>query len=499
MLASRKSPGLPFEKRGFNAVGSFVQKFMDEDITLKANKIWESVLGRVELSIPKPSYDTWLRNTAGITIAAGELIVETQNAFAAQYLEDRMLDMLEQELSSLTDSQIKIKFIVKSKTVNSQLQKENTATNPDDNPDHFTKYIAAEDGPYKETVSEAVSGLHVGSNNFNSKYTFDNFIVGNSNQLAYAGAKAVSENPGTIFNPLVIHSPVGLGKTHLLQAIGHETTRRGLINLYVTSEEFTNHYVKAIQNGKTEEFRNKYRNVDVLLIDDIQFLIGKEQTQEGFFHTFNSLHVENKQIVVASDRSIGELKTLESRITSRLSGGLVTDIQIPQLETRMAILKGKALQQGYSIPGDVIELLGNRIQSNIRDLEGLLNRVVALAQFRDELITLESVKEMVGEAETTNRKIIPDTLIISEVSNYFGIPSEEIIGRRRGKPYLVPRQIAMFLLREETSLSLSAIGKILGGRDHSTVMHGHGKVASLIDADNKLRSDILAIKNNLLN
>ena len=298
---------------------------------------------------------------------------------------------------------------------------------------------------------------------------------------------------------MVIHSPVGLGKTHLLQAIGHETTRRGLISLYVTSEEFTNHYVKAIQNGKTEEFRNKYRNVDVLLIDDIQFLIGKEQTQEGFFHTFNSLHVENKQIVVASDRSIGELKTLESRITSRLSGGLVTDIQIPQLETRMAILKGKALQQGYSIPGDVIELLGNRIQSNIRDLEGLLNRVVALAQFRDELITLESVKEMVGEAETTNRKIIPDTLIISEVSNYFGIPSEEIIGRRRGKPYLVPRQIAMFLLREETSLSLSAIGKILGGRDHSTVMHGHGKVASLIDADNKLRSDILAIKNNLLN
>ena len=459
---------------------------MDEDTTLKANKIWESVLGRVELGIPKPSYDTWLRNTAGITIAAGELIVETQNAFAAQYLEDRMLDMLEQELSSLTGSQIKIKFIVKSKTVNSQLQKENTATTPDDS-------------PYKETVSEAVSGLHVGSNNFNSKYTFDNFIVGNSNQLAYAGAKAVSENPGTIFNPLVIHSPVGLGKTHLLQAIGHETTRRGLISLYVTSEEFTNHYVKAIQNGKTDEFRNKYRNVDVLLIDDIQFLIGKEQTQEGLFHTFNSLHVENKQIVVASDRSIGELKTLESRITSRLSGGLVTDIQIPQLETRMAILKGKALQQGYSIPGDVIELLGNRIQSNIRDLEGLLNRVVALAQFRDEHITLESVKEMVGEAETTNRKIIPDTLIISEVSNYFGIPSEEIIGRRRGKTYLVPRQIAMFLLREETSLSLSAIGKILGGRDHSTVMHGHGKVASLIDADNKLRSDILAIKNNLLN
>lgn len=476
-----------------------MQKFMDQDITLKANKIWESVLGRVELSIPKPSYDTWLQNTTGIVLTTDELVVETPNAFAAQYLEDRMLDMLEQELSSLSGSQIKIKFMVNNKTIAPEEQKKSTDINPYIKTEHSSRYTAENRSKYRESDSWTESNLQIGTHNFNSKYTFDNFIIGNSNQLAYAGAKAVSKNPGTAFNPLVIHSPVGLGKTHLLQAIGHETSNLGLVTLYVTSEEFTNHYVKAIQIGKTEEFRNKYRNVDVLLVDDIQFLIGKEQTQEGFFHTFNSLHVENKQIVVASDRHISELKTLESRITSRLNGGLVTDIQIPQWETRVAILKGKALQRGYNIPTDVIEFLGNRIQSNIREMEGLLNRVVALAQFRDELITLESVKEMVGESEINSRKPILDSVIISEVSNYFGIPSDEIIGRRRGKPYLLPRQIAMFLLREETSLSLSAIGKILGGRDHSTVMHGHGKVASLINLDHQLRSDVLAIKNNLIN
>ena len=267
--------------------------------------------------------------------------------------------------------------------------------------------------------------------------------------------------------------------------------------IYVTSEEFTNQYVKAIQNGQTEEFRNKYRTVDVLLIDDIQFLIGKEQTQEGFFHTFNSLHVENKQIVVASDRNIDELRTLESRITSRLTGGLVTDIQAPQLETRIAILRGKAAQQRYEIPPDVIEFLGNKIRSNIRELEGLLNRVVALAQFRDEPITIESVKRMVGDSERLNKGPISDSKIISEVSNYFGVTSDQIRGPLRTKTYLVPRQVAMFLLREETALSLSAIGKILGGRDHSTVIHGHDKVATLINIDDKLRSDVLAIRNNL--
>ena len=253
----------------------------------------------------------------------------------------------------------------------------------------------------------------------------------------------------------------------------------------------------AIQNGQTEEFRDKYRKVDVLLIDDIQFLIGKEQTQEGFFHTFNALHVKNKQIVVASDRHISELRTLESRITSRLTGGLVTDIQLPQLETRVAILQGKVQEKKYDIPAEVIGFLGERIQSNIRELEGLLNRVVAWSQFRDEPITIESVKRMIGDSQINTKKPVSDSTIISEVSNYFGVPSDEIIGPWRSKSYLLPRQVTMFLLREETSLSLSAIGKILGGRDHSTVLHGHDKVASLINSDNKLRRDVLAIRNNL--
>ena len=471
---------------------------MDRETIQKANKIWNSVLGKVELSIPKPSYDTWLRNTVGVSFTSNEFNVETPNAFTAQYLEDRMLDMLEQELRTTIGFNVKLKFTVINEIITSGENEQSvTSSSLYSRSDQTPKYSTSNQGMFQDPNFDNVVDARIGSYDFNTRYTFENFIVGNSNQLAFAGAKAVSENPGTIFNPLVIHSSVGLGKTHLLQAIGHDTKKLGLTVIYVTSEEFTNQYVRAIQNGQTEEFRNKYRTVDVLLIDDIQFLIGKEQTQEGFFHTFNSLHVENKQIVVASDRNINELRTLESRITSRLTGGLVTDIQAPQLETRIAILRDKAAQQGYDIPANVIEFLGNKIRSNIRELEGLLNRVVALAQFRDEPITVESISRIVGDSERLNKEPISDSKIISEVSNYFGVTSDQIMGPLRTKTYLVPRQVAMFLLREETSLSLSAIGKILGGRDHSTVIHGHEKVASLINVDDKLRTDILAIRNNL--
>ena len=471
---------------------------MDRETIQKANKIWNSVLGKVELSIPKPSYDTWLRNTVGVSFTSNEFNVETPNAFTAQYLEDRMLDMLEQELRTTIGFNVKLKFTVINEIITSGENEQSvTSSSLYSRSDQTPKYSTSNQGMFQDPNFDNVVDARIGSYDFNTRYTFENFIVGNSNQLAFAGAKAVSENPGTIFNPLVIHSSVGLGKTHLLQAIGHDTKKLGLTVIYVTSEEFTNQYVRAIQNGQTEEFRNKYRTVDVLLIDDIQFLIGKEQTQEGFFHTFNSLHVENKQIVVASDRNINELRTLESRITSRLTGGLVTDIQAPQLETRIAILRDKAAQQGYDIPANVIEFLGNKIRSNIRELEGLLNRGVALAQFRDEPITVESVSRIVGDSERLNKEPISDSKIISEVSNYFGVTSDQIMGPLRTKTYLVPRQVAMFLLREETSLSLSAIGKILGGRDHSTVIHGHEKVASLINVDDKLRTDILAIRNNL--
>ena len=471
---------------------------MDRETIQKANKIWNSVLGKVELSIPKPSYDTRLRNTVGVSFTSNEFNVETPNAFTAQYLEDRMLDMLEQELRTTIGFNVKLKFTVINEIIPSEENEQSvTSSSVYSRSDQTAKYSTSNQGMFQDPNFDNVVDARIGSYDFNTRYTFENFIVGNSNQLAFAGAKAVSENPGTIFNPLVIHSSVGLGKTHLLQAIGHDTKKLGLTVIYVTSEEFTNQYVRAIQNGQTEEFRNKYRTVDVLLIDDIQFLIGKEQTQEGFFHTFNSLHVENKQIVVASDRNINELRTLESRITSRLTGGLVTDIQAPQLETRIAILRDKAAQQGYDIPANVIEFLGNKIRSNIRELEGLLNRVVALAQFRDEPITVESISRIVGDSERLNKEPISDSKIISEVSNYFGVTSDQIMGPLRTKTYLVPRQVAMFLLREETSLSLSAIGKILGGRDHSTVIHGHEKVASLINVDDKLRTDILAIRNNL--
>ena len=258
---------------------------MDRETIQKANKIWNAVLGKVELSIPKPSYDTWLRNTVGVSFTSNEFNVETPNAFTAQYLEERMLDMLEQELQTTIGFNINLKFAVINEIVTSQENEESVTSYS--RSDHTAKYSTSNQGMFQDPNSNNVVDPRIGSYDFNTRYTFENFIVGNSNQLAFAGAKAVSENPGTIFNPLVIHSSVGLGKTHLLQAIGHDTKKLGLTVIYVTSEEFTNQYVRAIQNGQTEEFRNKYRTVDVLLIDDIQFLIGKEQTQEGFFHTFN--------------------------------------------------------------------------------------------------------------------------------------------------------------------------------------------------------------------
>ena len=295
-----------------------------------------------------------------------------------------------------------------------------------------------------------------------------------------------------------MYSDAGLGKTHLLHAIGTEVQRSGLSLIYATTEEFTNEYIKAIREGKTEEFRNRYRGIDVLLLDDIQFLIGKEQTQEGFFHSFNALHMANRQIVITSDRPVSALTLLEDRVSSRLSGGLVVDIQPPDLETRLAILRAKAEIIGHPIASEVLLLLAERIYKNIRELEGTLNRVVAYAQLTQSPITLELVNRITDEmAPLASGARISDQAILDAVASYFGVSTDQLKGRKRDKKTAHARQVCMYLLRDVADLGLTAIGRILGGKDHTTVHYGCERIASQMDTNAQLRRAIFDIRDTL--
>jgi chromosomal replication initiator protein len=332
----------------------------------------------------------------------------------------------------------------------------------------------------------------------NSRYTFETFIVGRSNELAHAAASAVSDNPGTVYNPLFIYSGVGLGKTHLLHAIGHYLSTRGLAPIYATTEEFTNEYITAIRKGKTEAFRARYRSADALLLDDIQFIIGKEQTQEGFFHTFNSLHMAGRQVVITSDRPVTNLTLLEDRVSSRLAAGLVVDIQTPDLEMRMDILRAKATGTGQRFPDDVLDFLAERVHKNVRELEGNLNRIVAYAQLTNSPITVDLVKRAIADSlKTSGRSKVSDQQVIDSVCTYFSIDSEVLKGRRRDKETARARQVAMYLLREEANLTLKAIGILLGGKDHTTVLYACVRISGLLNEDADLRSDVITIREKL--
>ena len=308
----------------------------------------------------------------------------------------------------------------------------------------------------------------------------------------------MSGGPGHIYNPLFIYSNVGLGKTHLLHAIGHHVMRTGLSLIYATTEEFTNEYIKAIREGKTEEFRALYRSADVLLLDDIQFIIGKEQTQEGFFHTFNALHMAARQIVITSDRPVTDLTLLEDRVRSRLEGGLVVDIQTPDLETRAAILRAKADETGIRFPPEVLQFLSERIHNNIRELEGNLNRIAAYAQLRRSAITLDLVKRSLADALSPPRtRRVSEQMVLDAVSAYFSVDEETLKGRRRDKHTALARQVTMYLLREEANLTLKSIGKVLGGKDHTTALHACLRIAEQLNDDAHLRRDILNIRESL--
>ena len=333
----------------------------------------------------------------------------------------------------------------------------------------------------------------------NPRYTFSTFIVGSANQLAHAASMAVADAPGEAYNPLFLYGGVGLGKTHLLHAIGHATLERDLTVLYVSSETFTNDIIDAIRYRTTDEFRAKYRSVDVLLVDDIQFIAGKDSTEEEFFHTFNSLHEANKQIVICSDRPPKAIVSLAERLRSRFEWGLIADIQPPDRETRIAILRAKAEMMGRIVPDEVVEYLAVRVQSNIRELEGSLNRLIAFAHLQGMPLTVETVKAALANLASDGKpRRVTIGEILDAVADHFRISADDLCGKQRDKHIVVPRQIAMYLMRQETEASLLEIGQALGGRDHSTVLHGCEKINREINDNTSLRKEVLAIRQQLL-
>ncbi len=444
-------------------------------------ELWEAAKGQLQLDVSRPNYETWLKRTTGISYDDGQFVVGAPDAFVAETLEQRMSSLIARTLKGIVKSPVEVRFCVASAADDTDARDE-------------APIALAEPSPVTERVN-AVVGSH---STLNPKYTFDRFVIGKSNELAHAAAMAVAQRPGELYNPLVMYSDVGLGKTHLMQAIGHQVASRGLSLIYATTEEFTNSFIKAVREGATEGFRDHYRTAEVLLLDDVQFLIGKEQTQEGFFHTFNALHMSNRQVVITSDRPVSALTLLEDRIRSRLAGGLVVDIQTPDIETRIAILREKAEGATRQVSDEVVDFLAQRVQRNVRELEGSLNKVLALADLTGSSVTIDLVKQAIADVlQTARDRKIPDSVVVDAVASYFAIQVEALRGRKRDQRTARARQVAMYLLREELQLGPTAIGRILGGKDHTTVMYGCDRIANLLSVDPRLRRDILRIRESL--
>lgn len=433
--------------------------------------LWNAALANIEKKISKPSYDTWLKSTKAHSLQGNLLVITAPNEFARDWLEERYSQLIAGILYEITGEELSVKFIIP------QNQKE-------EDPDLLL--------PAKKAIKE--DDQHdFPQNILNPKYLFDTFVIGSGNRFAHAASLAVAEAPAKAYNPLFIYGGVGLGKTHLMHAIGHYVLEHkpNAKVVYLSSEKFTNEFINSIRDNKAVEFRNKYRNVDVLLIDDIQFLAGKESTQEEFFHTFNTLHEESKQIVISSDRPPREIPTLEDRLRSRFEWGLITDITPPDLETRIAILRKKAKAEGLDIPNEVMLYIANQIDTNIRELEGALIRVVAYSSLINKDINADLASEALKDIIPSSKpKVITILDIQRTVGEHFSVKLEDFKAKKRTKSVAFPRQIAMYLSRELTDYSLPKIGEEFGGRDHTTVIHAHEKISKLLQSDLQLQKQM---------
>jgi len=441
---------------------------------MNPEQAWQSVLGQLQMEMPKASFDTWVRDTQPVSYESGTLTVGVRNAYARDWLENRLASTVDRLLVGILNSTASVDFVV---------MKEDKTESPE--------LRAA--GNIHEEADESVPARN---STINPRYTFETFVVGAGNRLAHAACMAVAEKPARAYNPLFLYGGVGLGKTHLLHAIGNACHARGLNVLYVSSEEFTNDMINAIRTHTTQAFREKYRSIDVLLVDDIQFIAGKESTQEEFFHTFNTLHGQEKQIIVTSDRPPKALVTLEERLRSRFEWGLAADIQPPDLETRLAILRAKAERTGRFISDEILETVARRVESNIRELEGALNRIIAFSDLSGSSLTPQLVEMALVDLLPQHQNIVPEK-IIELVAREWQTSVEALLGRDRTQKIAEPRQVAMYLMRKETDASLPMIGQVLGGRDHTTVMYAIQKIANEIETKADLRKRIINVKQQL--
>lgn len=473
--------------------------------------IWQMLLSELALQMPSATYSTWVRDTWVIAYEDGEFIIGLPNAYARDWLENRLRHKIKRVLSALIHRSVQVQFRVCPRTVSDS---PNAAPTPlyqphENESSAYTNTRTERTMPGREPAPSPVATNHstqaqersqetgmVARSQLNSYYTFETFVVGSHNKLAHAAAEAIAERPGQSFNPLFVYGGVGLGKTHLLHAIGQRALQLGYRMLYCSSEQFTNELIGAIRNQNTDEFRNKYRQVDILLIDDIQFIAGKESTQEEFFHTFNYLHAGGRQVVLSSDRPPKALATLDDRLRSRFEGGLQTDISQPDFETRVAILQCKAKRMNANVDHSVLMMIAERVDSNIRELEGALNRLTIQARLVNSPLNLALATAIIDNLAPERSPCAPGALV-RLVATHFQLKADDLTGRKRTKEIAHARQIAMFLLREEHALSLPAIGDQLGGRDHSTVRYGIEKVAADLNEDEALRQAITTLREKI--
>jgi chromosomal replication initiator protein len=470
--------------RGVYAVKRFIHP-SEEECTMKSDQAWQAALGQLQLEMPKAAFNTWVRDAELVSYEDGSFIIGVQNAYARDWLQSRLTSTVVRLLTGMMNRSVEVRFVVWQSSSTAAEMAEAHA--PDGDLATSTNSLF---------IDQHQNGFQPENTTINCRYSFETFVVGASNRLAHAASMAVAEKPAQAYNPLFLYGGVGLGKTHLLHAIGNMSIQRGQQVLYVSSEEFTNDLINAIRTHTTQAFREKYRRIDVLLIDDIQFIAGKESTQEEFFHTFNTLHGQDKQIVISSDRPPKALVTLEERLRSRFEWGLTADIQPPDFETRIAILRSKADRAGYRIPDVILETIARRVQSNIRELEGALTRIVAFANLSGLPLTPQLVESALVDLLPHRGEVLPEE-VVRKVADVFGLPLERMLGRDRSKDVALPRQIAMYLLREEANISLPQIGVALGGRDHTTILYGIEKITDMLERDDRLRRQLIEIREQL--
>ncbi len=457
---------------------------------MQTDGLWKAVLGEIELSVSKGSFLTWFKNTDLLRYDQDLTIVGVQNVFIQQQLEKKFKDLINETLTKKGYPSKKIEFkIITSKSTKMIY----------DEPVILEDVAVFANDEEAEVEKVNLNGLsHSYRQGLNEKYTLDNFVVGAGNELAFAACQSIAQNPGTKYNPLFIYGGVGIGKTHLIQAVGNAlaVNNPSIRILYISTEQFVQEFVDALRFRKTADFASYYRSCDVLIVDDIQFIAGKEKIQEEFFHTFNALHQANKQIIISSDKPPKDIPTIEERLRSRFTWGMSIDMQTPDFETRCAIIKTKALNHSVDLPDEVVEYLSNNIPTNIRELEGALNHLLAFCEMRAVDPNIGIATSLLGSSKV-RPKHLSAKQIIDKVSKYYQVPVEDILGPKRDKDIVVPRQVAMYILRSELHLSFPKIAKELSRKDHTTAIHSIDKIEKQFHLDSDIREAISAIKERL--